>query len=468
MKSKKLRILLAVALLLLFPVHAFAQEGEGGDEVQLLYLKAKLNPPEGVDCPARGIVWARQRGEDIRIVVGVARLEPGATYQVSVTPSEGDQTIQLGTLTTREGRRWRPGGNGVLLLSTRRGDEVPVADLEGLVGAEVKVYGPVAEEEPVGQEGQEDGGGEAAEPSVVLTGVLEVVQISHPHEPEPILKSVTKMTPPDGEEPSRTRGFLTILKRGDRESLTLIAARLKPGTEYNLVALISTDDGQETITLGAFTTTERVFFCPGGFGFLALRQTPEGLTSLLDLIGTVVEVRDAEGNVALQGQVAEAREIQIRWRGWCRHWWWHRRRHRGEGEAPPEAGEGGENEPAGGEGDGSAGGEEEQEVLKALALPVSVDFPVSEPHDTVFVRGDVNEDGIFNVADPIALLGYLFGGRKAPYCLDSGDANDDGAVDLSDATRMLMSLFGDGGPLPPPFAVAGSDPTPDANFCRSK
>jgi hypothetical protein len=86
-----------------------------------------------------------------------------------------------------------------------------------------------------------------------------------------------------------------------------------------------------------------------------------------------------------------------------------------------------------------------------------------------FVRGDAQSDGIVGIADPIALLGYLFLGSQEPSCLDAADADDSGTLELSDAVYLLGWLFS-GGSLPaypaPPAAGAyqpgdcGPDPTP--------
>ena len=76
-----------------------------------------------------------------------------------------------------------------------------------------------------------------------------------------------------------------------------------------------------------------------------------------------------------------------------------------------------------------------------------------------FVRGDSNADGLYNIADPIHALSYLFLGGSAPPCLDAADANDDGLLDVSDGPYSLSFLF-TGGPAPKePFPNCGQDPT---------
>jgi len=77
-----------------------------------------------------------------------------------------------------------------------------------------------------------------------------------------------------------------------------------------------------------------------------------------------------------------------------------------------------------------------------------------------FRRGEINQDGGINIADPIALLGYLFGGKSLD-CLDAGDVNDDGKLNIADPIYLLGYLFGGGDPPRPPFGECGEDPTPD-------
>lgn len=86
---------------------------------------------------------------------------------------------------------------------------------------------------------------------------------------------------------------------------------------------------------------------------------------------------------------------------------------------------------------------------------------------TRFIRGDINIDGLWDIADPIALLNWLFvpGAGVEPPCADSADANDDGVVELSDALYQLNFLFLPGGPPFPEPTTCGVDPTDDALDC---
>lgn len=83
-----------------------------------------------------------------------------------------------------------------------------------------------------------------------------------------------------------------------------------------------------------------------------------------------------------------------------------------------------------------------------------------------FIRGDVNVDGVVNIADPVAQLSWIFLGAPLP-CQDSLDANDDGTVNLADPITLLFFLFNQGPPIAGPFQMCGPDPTPDAVDCAS-
>jgi CHRD domain len=93
-------------------------------------------------------------------------------------------------------------------------------------------------------------------------------------------------------------------------------------------------------------------------------------------------------------------------------------------------------------------------------------FEVSDPHDAAFIRGDLNGDGVIDLADPILGLGIFMGG-DLPDCEDAADTNDDGRIDISDPVTTLFRLFVGGSPLPPPGrnGRSGFDPTADELFC---
>ena len=85
----------------------------------------------------------------------------------------------------------------------------------------------------------------------------------------------------------------------------------------------------------------------------------------------------------------------------------------------------------------------------------------------LFTRADCNADGLFNVADVISLLNFLFLSSFTPPCDDACDMNDSGTINIGDAIFALNNLFGTGSPIPAPHPLCGPDPTTDALGCAS-
>ncbi len=93
---------------------------------------------------------------------------------------------------------------------------------------------------------------------------------------------------------------------------------------------------------------------------------------------------------------------------------------------------------------------------------------VPEPGKDLFKRGDANDDGIVDLADPIFIINYLFVGGPEPHCLDAGDSNDDGNnLDVSDVIYTIQWMFSGGLPPPPPHPDCSPDPTSDGLECVS-
>ncbi len=65
------------------------------------------------------------------------------------------------------------------------------------------------------------------------------------------------------------------------------------------------------------------------------------------------------------------------------------------------------------------------------------------PAEIFVLMGNVNTDSKVDIADAIALLGYLFGGgaKPPPVCAKAADANDDNKLDIADAIKILGYLF---------------------------
>jgi hypothetical protein len=82
-----------------------------------------------------------------------------------------------------------------------------------------------------------------------------------------------------------------------------------------------------------------------------------------------------------------------------------------------------------------------------------------------FKRGDANDDGKVNIADPIWIINELVRSGPPTACKGAADANDDGLVDLSDAMYLIQWRFLGGSAPTAPFPACGNDPTDDALEC---
>ncbi|MEE2889770.1 MAG: dockerin type I repeat-containing protein [Planctomycetota bacterium] len=89
------------------------------------------------------------------------------------------------------------------------------------------------------------------------------------------------------------------------------------------------------------------------------------------------------------------------------------------------------------------------------------DGQVCVPAYALFIRGDVNNDGIVDVGDPIYLLNYLFINGPALPCPDASDADNDGLVNITDTVYLVFYVFGIGVAPPYPFPDCGLESFPD-------
>lgn len=77
-------------------------------------------------------------------------------------------------------------------------------------------------------------------------------------------------------------------------------------------------------------------------------------------------------------------------------------------------------------------------LLALVGLMLVVAMPVAA--SPCSVTNNVNGDLVFDKADPLYLLAYLFQGGPRPICSNQTDANGDGRVDIADAIAMFNQL----------------------------
>lgn len=90
-----------------------------------------------------------------------------------------------------------------------------------------------------------------------------------------------------------------------------------------------------------------------------------------------------------------------------------------------------------------------------LCLPIGA-APAQQP----FLRGDVNGDGVVSLADIHFLARFIYLSSDPSSCMNAGDVNDDGCIYFSDL-RYFFEVLRNGKHMPPPFPLAGPDPTPN-------
>ena len=90
------------------------------------------------------------------------------------------------------------------------------------------------------------------------------------------------------------------------------------------------------------------------------------------------------------------------------------------------------------------------------------------PSRAAMRRGDCNDDGAVDIADPVATLFAIFLGEFEITCADACDSNDDETVDISDVIATLGVLFLGNGVIPlPGMNHCGVDPTDAELTCDS-
>ena len=82
-----------------------------------------------------------------------------------------------------------------------------------------------------------------------------------------------------------------------------------------------------------------------------------------------------------------------------------------------------------------------------------------------FIRGDFDSDAFLDIVDGMALLMNLFVFEWPGACADAGDVDDSGLLEIGDVIALFTHLFL-GGPAPePPYPTPGLDLTDDSLGC---
>ena len=85
---------------------------------------------------------------------------------------------------------------------------------------------------------------------------------------------------------------------------------------------------------------------------------------------------------------------------------------------------------------------------------------------TRFIRADLNEDLMVNLADGILLLQYVSGIGMELECRLLADANNDDHIDVADGVFVISFSIGAGPPPSAPFPDCGFDPRVEVLDCQ--
>ena len=85
-------------------------------------------------------------------------------------------------------------------------------------------------------------------------------------------------------------------------------------------------------------------------------------------------------------------------------------------------------------------------TARFVYTPGSPGDPMGGGQDDVqnhVLRGDVNQDGVVDIADAVMLVNYVVGKYTGPaLSMDASDANRDGQIDIADAVRIVNLVVG--------------------------
>lgn len=382
--------------------------GQGGEWVFGHARLVRPDPP--VDEDARGFVHLHQRGDRKAVHVHVWRLDPGATYDVTATRNAaagGTETETIGSITTRGPQDAQPPHFFLAKLSGRQ--EVPPVETRAFGFGFFHLNTDSTK----------------LSYHIFVRGLSGPATAAHIHLGAP------------GEDGPVVHPLDEKTLKGEVDVTAEDVAHLAAGEFYANVHTEKNPDGEIRGQIKPITFPLSFAKLLEGSGALRLDSAqgdkmPFDVASLKDLVGVTFSVLNSEKKVVLSGTIEKVFSL------------------------------------GGDVGPGVAVPLEAENDEESLALAGSEEpfFGMEDPHDEGFLRGDVNDDGHFDIADPISVLGYLFLGNASPYCQDAADANDNGRIEMADAVLMLRSLFQSDVPLvAPPFPGKGFDTTPDQLFC---
>ena len=495
--------LLALITAVFFGQSAFGWQDEDG-RVDVSHGRVDLSPAEDAENQdADGGAKLLQIGDRSAIHVNVSGLEPGATYDVTV--SSGDDSGSIGSITTRDGSVRASRCYTGRLASPEEPEVLPEEpageDAEGEgAGDDDGEDADDGMDDDGDDEGDDDGGGRPDRdrgndrgrdnnrdrhwgnnrgrshgwhfwrPSRRASGSATIM-LNRAYSEASYRVSVRRL---EGEV-SGVRIILSddsVIESEDlRGTFELADGQLAAMTGGATVEVYTMgEEGEASLALVGGVSPcfpfldrlrERLAARRAGKGVLRFDTArddvlPLGAESIADLVGSTMSVVDSEGDAMMSGDIGELSSARVR-----------HPRHPGRNDR--DRGDRGDDDEAdddGGDdavdaGDGVAAAFEELLELDAPELS----FDVREPHNARFLRGDSNDDGFVDISDAVSVLGYLFQGGNAPYCADAADANDDGQVDIGDPILILRSLFQRSARIRPPYPRAGYDRTPDELDC---
>lgn len=76
-----------------------------------------------------------------------------------------------------------------------------------------------------------------------------------------------------------------------------------------------------------------------------------------------------------------------------------------------------------------------------FTMTTGAEIPFDDEECMVFLKGDVNTDGIVDIVDATTLINYLLYGHVDGFCYFAADVSEDEVVDIIDATTLINFLL---------------------------